>query len=305
MINRHKILKNLTNFYAFEAAARHQSFTKASSEIGISQSAISQKVRALEDMLGKALFARQGRRVGLTRAGEELFRDVGFAFKTIEKSVQTIHPQQHPAPIDLSISTAFAAWWMAPRLGQFQAIHPDIDLRIHTADRDVDLVVEGLSLGVRTCDGRVNGCDTALLCEEHIFPICSPSWLEQNTPPTTPADLLQHRLIHLEEPHRPTPAWKDWFAAHGLDFDEQGSGLRINDYALVLQAVLQGQGFALGWQHLVQQLLDQGLLCRPLQHSLNTGLGFYIVQPRLRPTDDPSNRVRQWMLAQARAESRG
>ncbi len=85
-----------------------------------------------------------------------------------------------------------------------------------------------------------------------------------------------------------------------MSFDGQGSGLRINDYALVLQAVLQGQGFALGWRHLVQPLLDQGLLCRPLPQSLHTGLGFYIVQPRLRSHDDPSNQVREWMLAQTK-----
>ncbi len=291
-------MANLGNFFTFEAAARHESFTRASHELGITQSAVSQKVRALEEFFGRALFVRSGRRVKLSRAGSELLRDVGFAFHTIEKAVDSLNTKARCSPVTLSASTAFASWWMAPRLGQFQADCAGIDLRLQTSDRDVDIIEEGISLGVRLGDERTEGCESTRLCDEVIFPVCSPGWLASHDSPAAPCDLLQHRLIHLEEPFRPAATWKDWFDANAVPVAGELSGLRINDYALVLQAALQGQGFALGWRHLVQPLLDRGLLCRPLEHELKTAMGYYIIQPRIRPRDDPADHVQRWMLAQ-------
>ncbi len=297
-------MANLSNFFAFEAAARHESFTLASEELGMTQSAVSQKVRALEEYFGRPLFVRAGRRVKLSRAGNELFRDVGFAFQTIEKSVDSLSANDRASPVTLSASTAFASWWMAPRLGQFQADCPDIDLRLQTSDRDVDIIEEGISLGIRCGNGRAEGCESTLLCAEVIFPVCSPGWLESHPAPIQPADLLRQRLIHLEEPIRPAATWEDWFDANAVPTTSPLSGLRINDYALVLQAALQGQGFALGWRHLVQPLLDRGLLCRPVAREMKTPMGFYIIQARIRPRDDPADRVRRWMLEQVSADRR-
>ncbi len=291
-------MANLGNLFAFESAARLGSFTRASKELGISQSAVSQKIRALEETMGCALFARAGRSVSLTRAGERLGRDASFAMQTLDRAIQVAAPDATPGPVTLSASTAFAAWWMAPRLGQFQAACPDIDLRLQTTDRDVDIVAEGISIGVRAGGGAVEGCDCTLLCPEVIFPVCAPAWLEGRRPPRDARDLLGQTLIHLAEPHRPATTWDDWLRHHGVSVDGRIPGLRINDYALVLQAVLQGGGIALGWQHLVQPLLDQGLLCRPLDTAMQTGQGFYVVQPRLRRRGDPADRVREWMLAQ-------
>ncbi len=291
-------MANLGNLFAFESAARHQSFTKDYKELGISQSAVSQKVRSLEEALGSALFARVGRSVALTRAGERLCRDVTFAIQALDRAVQVAAPDAAPGPVTLSASTAFAAWGMAPRLGRFQAACPEIDLRLQTTDRDVDIVAEGISLGVRAGEGAVDGCECTLLCPEVIYPVCAPTWLDGHPPLESPADLLGQPLIHLEEPHRPATTWDDWLRHHGVTVSCRIPGLRINDYALVLQAVLQGGGIALGWQHLVQPLIAQGLLCRPLDAEMRTGQGFYVIQPRLRRRGDPANRVREWMLAQ-------
>lgn len=294
------MMADLPNFFAFESAARNLSFTKASRELGVTQSAVSQRVRCLEESLQVTLFTRQGRGVALTRPGESLYREVAFAIQTLDRAVEGLAPRRPRSPVTVSASTAFAAWWMAPRLGLFHAACQGIDLRLQTTDRDVDIVAEGLSLGVRAGDGTVEGCESSLLCPEVIFPVCAPAWIDQHEAPRSVADLLGHRLIHLEEPFRPATTWNQWFEANGVAAPDQIPGLRINDYALVLQAVLQGGGVALGWKHLVQPLLDQGLLCRMLDAELDTGSGFYVVQPRLRHRDDPADRVRRWMIGQAR-----
>lgn len=297
------MMTSLPNLFVFESAARHASFTKASEELGMTQSAVSQRVRALEETLGIALFTRSGRSVSPTRAGAKLLREVAFAFQSLERAVDDLRPRAVRTPVTLSASTAFAAWWMAPRLGLFHAACPGIDLRLQTTDRDVDIVAEGLSLGLRAGDGHVDGCDASLLCAEVIYPVCAPAWIAEHEAPACPDELLDHRLIHLEEPFRAAITWDDWFAANGLPCANDIPGLRINDYALVLQAVLQGGGVALGWDHLVRPLIDQGLLCRLSIGSLDTGAGFYVVQPRLRRRDDPGNRVRRWMVEQARREA--
>ncbi|MEL6318598.1 MAG: LysR substrate-binding domain-containing protein, partial [Pseudomonadota bacterium] len=288
-----RLAPNASAFYVFDAAARLGGFSAAARELGMTQSAVSQSVRALEERLGAPLFRRHGRRATLTDAGARLFSATTQALETLETAAVAV-AQRPDGPVTLSASTAFVAWWMAPRLGRFSRRHPEIDLRLHTADHDVDLAAAGFALGVRHGDGRFPGCEAALLCEEEVFPVCAPQVLDEA------ADPSRMRLIHLEEPHRPAVSWADWFAAEGLP--ARRDGLRINDYVLVLQAALEGQGVAIGWRHLAAPLIAQGRLARASPRSLRTGRGYWVIAPP-GARSPAAEAARAWLLSESDADA--
>ena len=291
------LIPSPSGLFAFEAAARHGSFTRAAEELGVTQAAVSYSIRQLETALGVTLFHRRHRGIALTENGERFFHDLAIGLAHIRRSAETLKRQRGGRHVTLSASTSFAGYWMMPRLAELRAAHPEIDLRLQTSDKDVDLHAEGISLGVRLGEGEWQAYDSALIAPEEIFPICSPAYLQASGPLEGPSGLAAQKLIHLDEPFRPSPTWRDWFAAAGLDQADRGEGLRLNDYALVLQAVLEGQGVALGWQHLAGPLVERGLLVRPLPQSQVTGAGFYIVWPKGQTLSPQAATVRDWILA--------
>ena len=136
-----------------------------------------------------------------------------------------------------------------------------------------------------------------MLAPEEIAAIVTPGYVEQHGMPGTDADILHHRLIHLEEPYRPCPDWDDWLAPLGLPPPSRATGLLINDYVLVVQAVLGGQGIALGWKHLVDPMVADGLLLQASRHVLRTGNAFHVVWPAERALSDAAVQVRDWILS--------
>ncbi|TIR45641.1 MAG: LysR family transcriptional regulator, partial [Mesorhizobium sp.] len=137
------------------------------------------------------------------------------------------------------------------------------------------------------------------LSDEEIFPVAGPSYLAKFGMPKTVEELATHRLIHLEEPYREAPNWDEWFASAGTSLRNAERGLRINDYALVIQAVMEGQGISLGWRHLVERLVASGLLVPVTDHVMSTGIGFHVIWPKNRELSDNARKVRDWLVAQA------
>lgn len=281
----------------FEAAGRLGGFTAAGRELGMSQAAVSYAIRGLETQLGVRLFHREHRKVTLTDAGERFFADVTLGLSHIRKSAEELRSFAMDPHVTLSGSTAFTSFWMMPRLQQFRDEVPGIDLRIHTSDRDLDIVSEGIPLAIRGGSPELwPEYNAMLLAEEEIFAVAGLSYARAQDMPRTVEDLATHRLIHLEEPYREAADWKDWFASAGTEPDMGPRGLLINDYVLVIQAVMEGQGIALGWRHLTERLIDAGLLVRVTNHSLRTGKGFYVVWPKTRELSDSMKRVRDWLI---------
>lgn len=305
MNNLRRLLPSANALLSFEAAARAGSFTKAAAELGVTQAAISYSIRQIETALGVKLFARQHRRVELTEAGERFFQDVSLGLALILRSAEDIRRQHDDRHITISVSTAFASHWMVPRLAAFRQAHPDIDLRLQTTDKDIDLVAESISLGVRRGYGQWPGCGTAYFADEEILPLCSPGYLEEVGPIESLAELAAAKLIHLDEPFRPRPSWQDWFANLGVTYRDRGDGLRLNDYALVIQAALEGQGVAIGWRHLTGNLIAQGQLVPARPEKWLGEQGFYVVWP-LGPLENKDcQRVRAWLLDQSRPYRKG
>ena len=283
--------------------ARLGSFTRAAEELAISQAAVSLSVKRLEETLQVKLFHREYRKIILTEKGEKFFNDVSLGMAHIQRAAEEACARTRPDHVTLSISTAFASYWMLPRLGRWRQAHPEIDLRLQTTDKDVDLSVEGITLGIRRGDGEWSGYESVLLAAEEIYPVCSPDYLEALGPVERPEDLLKARLIIFEEAFRYRPGWADWFKSFGVTAPKQ-DGLPINDYATALHAAVEGHGVAMGWRHLTEGLLNEGRLVRPLPDKMVTEMGFYLVWPRGRQLTMDASDVVNWLLQEAAADMR-
>lgn len=294
-----KLVQSPRHLLVFEAAARLMSFTQAAQELNVSQPAVSFAVRQLEAALGVRLFIRKHRSLALTRSGEQLFDDVTTCFSRILATARQLARQGHRTHVTILVSTAFATYWVVPRLAQFHRDNPGIDLRLHTSNKDLDLKQEGLDLGVRHGDGAWPGYDTALLAKELLIPVASPGFVARSPKIGDLRDLASLPLIHLEEPFRVTPTWSDWFAALGGRYDDEGVGLRLNDYALVIQAAMAGEGIALGWRHTIATLLSQQLLVKIGSWEWETGAGFYLLQDGHEQPSRQVELVRDWMVRNA------
>jgi DNA-binding transcriptional LysR family regulator len=295
-----KLVSSPRHVIVFEAAARHGSFTRAAAELNVQQPAISASIRQLEEALGVILFHRSHRKVELTKAGERFFADVSSALEQILASARAVHQRGLNDHVTLSVSTAFAYYWMVPRLELLHARHPDIDLRLQTSDREPDIDAEGISLAIRRGDGEWPGVHAVLIAPEVISPIASPGVMAQ-AGLRDRRDLFDQRLIHLEEPVRERPTWAQWFAHHGIHDRAPKAGLRLNDYALVLQAAMAGEGIAFGWRHVTRGLIEKGLLEAREDWAWQTGKGFYLVWSQNTPLIPQAERVRDWICSQAEA----
>ncbi len=294
-----KLVTSPRHLLVFEAAARTGSFTRAAQELNVQQPAVSAAIKQLEASLGVQLFTRAHRSVTLTGAGERLFNDVASAFTHILQSARSLAARSAQDHVTLSASTAFAHYWMVPRLAQLHAAHPDIDLRLQTSDREPDIGAEGLSLAIRRGNGHWPGCDSHLIAPEVIFPIAAPRVMAAAVNLATVANLLGEALIHLEEPIRERPTWANWFAHWQVPYSEPKTGLRLNDYALVLQAAIAGEGFAFGWQHVTDGLISQGLLAARPDWAWRTGAGFYLVWSATTPLSPQATKTRDWLISLA------
>ena len=292
------LLPSANALVVFEAAGRHGSFTRAAEELAMTQAAVSYAIRTLEERLGVKLFTRRHRSVALTEAGRRFHADVAMGLGYIRRSAEDLTATARERHVTLSASTAFASFWMLPRLRRLRADLPDVDLRIQTGDHDVDIVTEGMPLAIRCgTSGSWAGCRDAVLAHEEIAAVVSPAYVEQQGMPEDDAAIAGHRLIHLEEPYRPCPDWGAWLRSLGLPPPSRATGLLINDYVLVVQAVLGGQGIGLGWKHLVDPMVTDGLLLYASRHVLRTAHAFHVVWPAERALSDAAVQVREWMLS--------
>lgn len=281
----------------FEAAARLNSFTRAAEELGVQQPSVSAAIKQLEAAVAVQLFVRRHRQVELTPAGKRLFADVSRSLQEIDNSLQAVRLMGQQGYVTISTSTAHSHYWLMPRLHLLRDTHPQIDLRMQNSDRDPALDEENLSLGIRLGDGNWPGYHSAKIANEIIYPVASPHLMAAATNLRSLPNLLHERLIHLEEPIRKRPTWRQWFAHHGISDIELKGGLRLNDYAVVLQAALPGEGFAFGWDHIVRHLIEKRILVGRPEWAWHTSNGIYLIWSKRLPISEPAQRVRDWIIS--------
>ncbi len=297
MRNTLKLIASPRNLFVFEAAARLGSFTLAADELGMQQPSVSAAIKQLEGSLDVRLFDRGHRRIALTNAGLRFYADVSQALRGIESAAEAVHNMGRSDYVTLNSSSAFSYYWMMPKLHGLRELHPEIDLRLQNSVHEPDLDAENISIAVRLGDGNWPDCHDKKIADEVIFPVASPIVMRSARNLRSIPNLLHERLIHLEEPVRMRPTWTQWFEHYGINNAQIAEGMRLNDYALVLQAAQTGEGFAFGWEHIVRDLIDRKLLAAREEWAWQTGRGIYLVWSKARPLSENAEKVRDWVLS--------
>ncbi|EKG43698.1 MULTISPECIES: choline sulfate utilization transcriptional regulator [Pseudomonas] len=266
---------------AFEVAARLRSFTAAALELGTTQPAVSQQIKRLEEQLATRLFDRIYRGIELTDAGEVLFSHVQAGLQSIDSGLIAITEHHQHEVLQVATDFAFAAYWLMPRLHRFHKVNPDVDVSLVTSERTHSMLRADIDVAVLFGDGRFKQGESHWLFSEEVFPVCSPQLLAGRQTPLPNDALRDFPLLHLRG--ESINNWFDWagvFRALDIPQAPAPGQLRFDNYTLLIQAAIGGQGIAIGWRHLVDDLIDQGLLCRPIAGAAISGQGYYVVLPQ-------------------------
>src|ERR1700760_3369658 len=295
-------LPSLNGLRAFEAAARHLSFTQAAAELNVTQTAISNQIKRLEDELGIRLFIRNNRSLALTPQARDYLPLVRAAFDDLRLATERLVRKDAGKVLTVSTIASLAAKWLLPRLSAFQEAYPDIDVRITTSTGLVDFRTGDVDAALRYGRGHWPGIRAEWLMADELFPVCSPALLQGNKPLRCPQDLADHTLLPTSGAY--DDDWRLWLTAAGLPaaISKQG-GLSFDLIFMTIQAAIDGFGIALGRTAYVQDDIAKGRLVVPFKIALPADAGFYLVSPEGR-TDPPKLRAfRQWVKASAQTKA--
>jgi LysR family glycine cleavage system transcriptional activator len=271
------MLPSLNGLRAFEAAARHLSFTRAAAELNVTQTAISHQIRRLEEQLGRRLFVRRSRALALTREAEGYLPAIRTAFDDLRRATERLQRPDRDGQLTVSTTASLAAKWLVTRVASFQEAHPGIEVRITTSTHLVDFQREEVDVAVRYGRGHWPGLRTQWLMAEDIFPVCSPALMKGANPLRRPEDLAQHTLLHSTVARED---WRLWLTAAGLPVSLAARrGLSFDLGFMALQAAIDGLGVALGRTRLVDADIAAGRLVVPFDVVLPMDAGYYIVAP--------------------------
>lgn len=299
-------LPPLTLLMAFEAAARLHSFTAAAQELGSTQSAISQHVKRLEVEIGSPLFQRTHRGVQLTRAGDQLYTPVAQGLTQLLKGVQQTRKQAHHDVINVATDYALGSYWILPRLRHFRTRHPNVDVRLVTSQQSVTPDQADVDIALLFGNGHDISAPTRPLFTEQVIPVCSPALLERYPAGSGSARLTELPLLQLEADHN--ARWFDWpelFSRLNIGSAPREPELMFNNYTLLLQAALSGQGVAIGWSPFIEPMLDGGALVALTETPLQSLNGYHIVFPTNRAVAPLVLEFVDWLVEEGRETMAG
>ncbi|HUR42773.1 MAG TPA: transcriptional regulator GcvA [Aestuariivirga sp.] len=301
-----RFIPGLQSLKAFDASARHLSFTKAAAELNVTPAAVSHQIKEIEDQIGVSLFQRTSRTMQLTRQGAILRPAIADALAGLTRALQRLRQLENPTQIRVTASPSIAAKWLVPRLDRFLAAMPGADVRVDVSSTTLDFDRDDVDVAIRFGKGNYPGLKVEKLFEDVIFPVCSPALLKGRKPIREPRDLLAHTLIHLvwEAQDAVWPNWRMWMLAAGVtDFNET-RGLHFSHSSLAIQAAIDGQGVALGDSTLTADDLAAGRLVKPFELSLKSPpqFAYYLITP-LAAQNPMINAFRDWIIAEAAAQS--
>jgi LysR family glycine cleavage system transcriptional activator len=286
MANAPRALPPLDLLRGFEAAARHLSFTRAASELFLTQSAVSRQIQALEAFVGVDLFERRHKALALTDAGQAYYRTVAQALDVLRDATRKLKEARKGHVLTVTTTVSFAALWLVPRLARFRKEHPHVDVRITATHEVVDLEREGIDVAIRDCPLNKVPPGAVFLVGEHLAPMASPAYLKESKraklPLDRPEDLRHHVLLNLHEAPRRWPwlTWAAWFEAMGVEELTPAGTLTFDQYDQVIHAALHGQGIALGRMTLAGQHVRARQLVPLFGQRQRLARGFHAVFAR-------------------------
>jgi LysR family transcriptional regulator, glycine cleavage system transcriptional activator len=285
-------LPSLNALKAFEASARHESFTDAATELFVTHAAISRHIRELEEALGTELFTRTGRGVELTEAGRRLGERLTPLFDQLADASREAAAMGAARTLRVSVEPAFASRWLVGRLSKFNDLHPDIELTIDSTNRLVDFYADDVDIGIRYGQGIWDGVEASRLTDVVIFPVCEPK-LIVGAPKLTPESLGEYTLLHENRKQW----WADWLAAAGVKAEMDWRGTIFQNH-LAIEAAEAGAGFALGDQILCTDALAEGWLARPFTIDMKDHGGYWIVRKKGSKETAVVKAFREWLLSE-------
>ena len=275
---------------AFEAAARHESFTRAAIELCVTPAALSHQVKALEERLGASLFRRLPRGLALTDEGQALLPVLRDSFDRIAELLQRFDAGVVREVLAVGAVGTFAVGWLLPRLASFQAAHPFVDLRLSTNNNRVDIAAEGLDFAVRFGDGAWHGIESERLFAAPLTPLCTPAIAERLA---EPADLGRETLLRSYR----ADDWPDWFRAADTP-PPAVRGPVFDSSWVMIEAAMQGAGVALAPSSMFERELTEGVLVRPFEAEVDTG-AYWLTRLKSRTPTNAMRAFRDWILAEA------
>lgn len=296
-------LPPLKSLVAFEAAARHLSLTRAGEEMRISREAVSRHIRVLEEYLGVKLFERLHRAVALTPAGNKLQVVVRESLEKIAYVTGSVRAPKLPFRITVSATIAISSFWLTPRLANFRVRNPNIEIHVVISDHPRDLHTDAIDVALRYGDGSWEGLRSIHLFDVWAYPVCAPGYLDTAGRLAEPADLLEHSLINLDGVPHATEDWWWWLNAQDVRAPGSFRMLGLDSYDNVIQLALNGQGIALGFSGLVDAMVGDGRLVKPLGDLESRMQSVYAVVPKSVEPMPPVQDFIDWIVEEAAGQS--
>lgn len=290
-------LPNFSALRAFEAAARHENFSRAAEELHLTHGAISHQVRGLEEELGRPLFVRHGRQVRITSDGLKFAQFLGKSFADIAAATDAMRAASINQRLTITSIPSFAARWLAPRLGRFIELHPDIEVVLQSSGALQDLAREGIDVGIRFGRGHYPGMVVLRLMGDVYYPVVSPHYRGGQLP-LVPADLARHTLL------RSVEVWTPWLQAAGLDLPEPSGGLLFEDLSMLVRSAADGNGVALVRHVVAMQEIASGQLLRLFDIETPSSDEYYFVTPPGATERPQVQAFRNWLLEEIRVFQR-
>ena len=298
-------LPPLNALRAFEAAARHMNFSRAADELSVTPGAVSQQIQNLEDYIGAPLFKRTPKGLLLTDSAQTALPALREAFDRLAEAASLLTAAEEGRRLTVSAAPSFAAKWLVPRLGLFEAKHPEIDVWLSAGLELVDFTSGEIDLAIRYGSGRYPGLEVSRLLGETVSPVVSAKLLAEN-PLEELSDLANHVLLHDGSPDADDscPDWAMWLAARGVKGVDGARGPRFNQSSLVIEAAAGGRGVALAKQTLAQADLDAHRLVQPFNIETAVDFAYYIVHPKAKGRLAQVKAFVAWLQQEAEAHER-
>lgn len=283
---------------SFEAAARHQSFTRAADELAVTQSAICSQIASLEDFLGLKLFRRDRRGVVLTEAGLAYSRKVAARLDDVERdTVELMGRGGTGGTLEVAVVPTFATKWLLPRMPKFMSAHPDITLNLTTRTRPFLFDDTEFDAALYAGPATWPGTRSQFLMRESLIAVCSPDLIAPRKTLKT-SDWVRYRL--LQQSTRPY-AWRDWFASRGMQVDGDMSGPRFELFSMQTEAAIQGMGIALIPRLLIEDELSRRVLIPVVQHEYLSDRSYFLIYPEQKLDSASLTTLRKWIEREARS----
>jgi DNA-binding transcriptional LysR family regulator len=300
MNNKLRSLPSLDPLKGFDAAARHLSFTKAATELFLTQSAISRQIQTLEEQLGVRLFRRETRRLHLTSEGEALHREVAAMLDRLADVCSGLRATRQRPRVNVSAAVGIAALWLVPRLASFQELEPDLDVRLSADNRLVDLEREDFDLALRYFSSETPPANSTRLFDEVVFAVARPDIAARLPEVLCAEDVAQLTLLDFEGgKDAPWLSWEPWFHSMGLGQAKPKAVMQFNQYDQMIRAAEDGRGIALGRGPLIATSIAEGRLAALNDDRQRIASRAYYVVRASRPARPEVDRFVDWLLKEA------